>query len=256
MHPPRSPIYDFAIIDFGYLSLQYSLFRYSNNSCRTLSHVYTEEISGKLIDDVLLDYFMKQIKPQWISDMQKYEPTFFNPSNPQQTHDGTPIEQCKDFVDLTKRVRAKVIKMKELISQAPSVPETVEIIPSTTVAEIVLTEDTFTKLFSERIWNSLYVCKVCAEKIAQDYLPQLCYDPKKRKAQFPPLNLQRIYLTGRSSKLQLFNTILRRIVNPRLILSGSYLHLNVTLFFFRTPGWPSTGCQNFSRTWLWILCKL
>ena len=207
----------------GYLGLQVSVFRYSPRSSYlwALCHMHTQSISGRVIDEMLCNYFLKQLEPEWTTTLKRINPRFPGRSD---------IHQTEEYKWLCNEISKAVVKMKKLISSAPQTSQMIEMVQGRgeSMKRVTLTASEFEHLF----YGYLQEHDDPVATTAQLAVISACEYLEQHKK--TPLNIQRVYVIGGPSKLKLFRSHLIRsfgngfylctIVFICLFLSRSTVH--------------------------------
>ena len=238
----REPYY-FAVADFGYAGLQVSVFRLVQLSTgahlRCLSHSHSLALSGAAVDDLLMQHFYPQVEEQWVRETKQVDPSFTPPAD---------LAELKEVQRLKDRLRNAVEKIKTALSSAPSVSQTVEVHAGETDATLQLTRTQFDSLIRPLVETELRRVVAAAVRkaiVSIENREEKKEEKKEEKTEekkedktgdenskastqpaaaplFTQLPLASLQITGGSSRIVLFQTLLQQIFNE-----GSSL-----LFFF------------------------
>ena len=192
------PIFDFLIIDFGAKGLLASMFHLEvNKELRCLSHAYTPQMSGDVIDDILFQHFEPFVKEAWEEKQNESQ------------NESTLEAKNKMLMRTMQNLRKTVQQMKTLTNIASDIAGPVTLIPFDEDIEVKMTLAEFESLLRRDL--EVWVQRTL-EIVLKQALERIGY-----------LNLQYVRWTGGSSQLLLFQTIVKEFFRNQGLFNPFYL---------------------------------
>ena len=202
-------VFDYMIIDFGSLGLQASVFHLEvNKELRCLSHAYTRDMSGNVIDDILFKYFSPFVQEEWGKLMN-------DPRNSSYTS-----EQRKKFLMSKMQNLLKLLRqLKTLTNTASDVVGTVTLVPFDEDIEVKITQSQFSPLIRREL-----------EGWVQNILSNAINKAKEKSGN---LNLRYVRWTGCSALLPIFQDIVKNFFKQcRMLFLYSLVDLVIYFVLF------------------------
>ena len=179
------PIFDSIIIYFGAKGLQTSMFHLEvNKQLRCLSHAYTREMSGDVIDDKLFNHFQPFVQAEW-------EKVKTSTPDPRIIPDVTQKMLMRTMQNLRQTVR----QIKTQTNTQSDIVGTVTLIPFDEDIEVKISQSEFESIVRRDL------------EVSVQRTLEAAIDKASKK--FQNLNLHYVRWTGGSSLLPLFQNLVR-----------------------------------------------
>ena len=225
------PAFDYMIIDFGALGLQASVFHYEkSNALRCLSHAYTRELSGDVIDTILFECFRPCVQAEWTKAKNTSSIPLHNPQNEDR------------FVQSSLRSLLRTVQqMKTQTSTAADIVGTVTLVPFDADIEVKMTAPEFDSLLRREMEG--WIQNILSNAI------------EKATQKSGTLNLRYVRWTGRSSLLPLFQTLVKSFFNKQGLFFLLYLTYSL-IFFVLSRFYLYISCHSHFYKLIYSLCVL